>query len=82
MDEFHSPSLSWRDVQHLLTWTSRVEPLRANPEWRPNAAGLLISEDFGFGLIDAHGLVEAAKTFQPVPTMHTCTTTVLADGNR
>lgn len=31
-----SPNLTWRDVQHLIVWTSEYAPLSANPGWQEN----------------------------------------------
>lgn len=35
---FHSPFLTWRDVQHIIVRTSRAGHLNAN-DWKTNAAG-------------------------------------------
>ena len=57
-----NPSLSWRDVQHLLIETARkVDPNDA--DWEVNGAGKDISYDYGFGAIDAGALVAAAETW-------------------
>lgn len=52
----HSPSLGWRDVQHLVAWTSDLAPLGINRGWKRNAAGLFYNSRFGFGLLDTHSL--------------------------
>ena len=72
----YSPSLSWRDVQHLLAWTCQVAPLQHNPEgtWIKNGAGFYVSHDFGFGMLNVNELVEKAKEFQSVGPMNTCVT--------
>lgn len=45
-----SPSLTWRDVQHIAVWTAEPEPLLKNNEgWVRNAAGLYVNSRFGFG---------------------------------
>lgn len=33
---FFSPNLTWRDVQHLIVWTSEFSPLSHNPGWQIN----------------------------------------------
>lgn len=33
---FFSRNLTWRDVQHLIVWTSEYEPLSSNPGWQVN----------------------------------------------
>lgn len=71
-----SPNLSWRDVQHLLAWTSQVRPLQNNPSgtWMKNGAGFYVSHDFGFGMLDVNELIEKAKSFQNVPPLNVCVT--------
>ncbi|XP_030764512.1 neuroendocrine convertase 1-like [Sitophilus oryzae] len=67
-----NPSLTWRDVQHLIVWTSELAPVAENPGWQKNAAGLWFSTKFGFGLMNAFGLVSAAANWTNVPEYHTC----------
>ncbi|XP_064481947.1 neuroendocrine convertase 1-like [Ornithodoros turicata] len=61
-----NPRLTWRDVQHLVAWTSDFEPLKNNRGWKRNAAGLLYNSRFGFGLMDAHGITMAALNWTNV----------------
>lgn len=65
-----NPDLTWRDVQHVLAATAwRVDP--DNESWSFNAAGKHISEDFGFGAVDAHAAVVAAESWVNVgPEVH------------
>lgn len=65
-----NPDLTWRDVQHVLASTARqVDP--DNESWSINAAGMHISEDFGFGAVDAHAGVLAAESWVNVgPEVH------------
>ncbi|MCP9264180.1 Neuroendocrine convertase 1 [Dirofilaria immitis] len=45
-----NPSLTWRDVQHIVVWTSDPIPLlNINEGWSKNARGLLVNSRFGFG---------------------------------
>ncbi|KAF7266987.1 hypothetical protein GWI33_019767 [Rhynchophorus ferrugineus] len=67
-----NPSLTWRDVQHLIVWTSELAPVADNPGWQKNAAGLWFSTKFGFGLMNAFGLVSAAANWTNVPESRTC----------
>lgn len=55
-----NPDLTWRDLQHLVAFTSRKEPLEKNKGWKQNGAGFWVNEGFGFGLLNAEGLVNAA----------------------
>uniref|UniRef100_A0A6Q2XNU5 P/Homo B domain-containing protein n=1 Tax=Esox lucius TaxID=8010 RepID=A0A6Q2XNU5_ESOLU len=66
-----NPLIGWRDVQHLLVKTSRPVHLKAN-DWKTNAAGHRVSHLYGFGLVDADGMVVEAKKWRNVPAQHTC----------
>ncbi|XP_044262111.1 neuroendocrine convertase 1-like [Tribolium madens] len=70
-----NPDLTWRDVQHLIVWTSEVAPLIQNPGWQKNAAGFYFNTRFGFGLMNAFGLVKAAVNWTSVPEKRICAVT-------
>ncbi|XP_071843732.1 proprotein convertase subtilisin/kexin type 7-like isoform X2 [Apostichopus japonicus] len=60
------PCLSWRDVQHLIVYSSfMVDP--EHGDWSDNAAGFHHSHKHGFGEIKAWRLVNAAKVWRSVP---------------
>ena len=61
-----SSEVTWRDVQHLIVHTSDTTHLRGGT-WTTNGAGFRVSSDFGFGAVDAHALVSAAKNWKNVP---------------
>ena len=69
-----NPNLSWRDVQHILARSAtRVDPAStgwdANPALpgaQPNGGGRWVSDDYGFGLINAAGAVNLASNWRPV----------------
>nr|CAI5863688.1 unnamed protein product [Callosobruchus analis] len=65
-------NLTWRDIQHLIVWTSELAPLVNNVGWQQNSAGLWFNDRFGFGLMNAHGLITAAKNWVTVPERKTC----------
>lgn len=69
-----NPDLTWRDVQHLVAWTSEYAPLFNNPGWKLNGAGFWVNSRFGFGLLNAAALVNAAdpKVFKSVPEKNLC----------
>ncbi|KAG6457643.1 hypothetical protein O3G_MSEX010420 [Manduca sexta] len=67
-----NPNLTWRDVQHLIVWTSEYAPLSANPGWQSNGVGLRFDIRFGFGLMNASGLVTAALNWTTVPEKSIC----------
>ena len=52
--------LTWRDVQHLIVYTSvrvDIEP----QEWQTNGAGFTHSHKHGFGLLDSWRLVTSSR---------------------
>ncbi|XP_055335787.1 neuroendocrine convertase 1-like [Paramacrobiotus metropolitanus] len=67
-----NPSLTWRDMKHIVAWSADPFPLLNNPGWSVNGAGLLVSPAFGFGLMDANKLVKAAKVWQTAPPKVKC----------
>ena len=60
-----SPSLTWRDVQYLIAYTANPH-LTAGPLTR-NGAGLAVSRQYGFGVMDAEALVTRARHWINVP---------------
>jgi proprotein convertase subtilisin/kexin type 1 len=68
-----NPALTWRDVQHLIVWTSEMAPLRENDGWQTNAAGFRFNPRFGFGLMNAHALVKTSIDWPTVPEKSICT---------
>ena len=70
---FLSPDLTWRDLQHLVVWTSEYDALKSNEGWIKNAAGYWVNTRFGYGLMNAFGLVVAAKNWTNVPEKFVCT---------
>ncbi|XP_073960255.1 neuroendocrine convertase 1-like isoform X2 [Choristoneura fumiferana] len=65
-------NLTWRDVQHLIVWTSEFIPLAGNPGWQVNDVGLRFDVRFGFGLLDAEALVRRALNWVTVPEKQIC----------
>ena len=68
---FFSGNLTWRDLQHLVVSTSDSENLDENG-WFVNAAGFPYSHQFGFGLLHARNLVEAAESWVNVGPQEKC----------
>uniref|UniRef100_A0A8D3A665 SPC3 n=1 Tax=Scophthalmus maximus TaxID=52904 RepID=A0A8D3A665_SCOMX len=66
-----NPLLTWRDVQHIIVRTSKARHLIA-PDWRVNGAGYEVSHLYGFGLLDAEGMVKEAERWKQVPSQHEC----------
>lgn len=72
-----NPSLTWRDVKHILVETSKpinpdqvVQPgntnLQLSTGWQRNIAGKLFNHDFGFGMVDALAAVRLAESWKKV----------------
>ncbi|XP_043920059.1 neuroendocrine convertase 1 [Protopterus annectens] len=69
-----NPDLTWRELQHLVVWTSEYDPLANNPGWKKNGAGLMVNSRFGFGLLNAKALVDLASptTWKGIPDKKEC----------
>lgn len=58
---------------HLIAMTAEVAPLANNKNtWYQNGRGFWISNDFGFGLLNAENMVIMAKEWTSVPAKHVC----------
>ena len=77
-----SPTLSWRDIQYLIAYTSDPTPFQSASGWATNGAGLLVSHQFGFGAIDAEAMVTRAQHWTNVPQQKTCTLKPSSNGNK
>lgn len=61
------PTLGWRDVRAILARTARQND-PGNADWRRNGAGLWVNHNYGFGTVNALAAVNAARTWQILPT--------------
>ncbi|XP_033750588.1 furin-like protease kpc-1 isoform X2 [Pecten maximus] len=66
-----NPSLTWRDLQHIVVMTAKRGNLRAD-DWTYNGVNRSVSHSFGFGLMDAGAMVRLAKNWTTVPTQNIC----------
>ncbi|KAG8186688.1 hypothetical protein JTE90_014762 [Oedothorax gibbosus] len=66
-----NPSLTWRDMQHIVVRTAKPRNLRA-PDWRTNGVGRNVSHSFGYGMMDAGAMVKLAKKWATVPEQKIC----------
>ncbi|XP_045775765.1 furin-like protease 1 isoform X2 [Maniola jurtina] len=64
--------LTWRDMQHIVVRTARPERLSLGGEWRINGVGRNVSHSFGYGLLDAAGMVRLARSWRTVPAQRRC----------
>ena len=60
-----NPNLTYRDVQHIIANTARVNDANDNG-WQVNGAGHDVSHKYGFGVIDAGAAVNMAETWTTV----------------
>ena len=58
-------NLTWRDVQHILVQSSRVNDGN-DSSWEINGAGLQVSHKYGFGVVDAGAAVSLAENWTNV----------------
>jgi len=65
-----NPELHWRDVQHITVRNCHVANLRAT-DWRVNSVGRNYSHSFGYGVMDASGMVKMAQKWKNVGTQVT-----------
>ncbi|XP_033095615.1 PC3-like endoprotease variant B [Anneissia japonica] len=70
-----NPSLTWRDVQHIIVHGSHI-PNPMEGGWHINGAGYHLNHRFGFGVLDAGKMVKLALTWENVPEQQTCKTPV------
>ncbi|KAL7754005.1 pheromone processing endoprotease [Sorochytrium milnesiophthora] len=72
------PDLSWRDVQRLIVETAMPFNVAGNvvepgvdtivpTQWMKLPSGRYFSHNYGYGVLDAFAIVEAAKRFQKLP---------------
>ncbi|XP_048777999.2 proprotein convertase subtilisin/kexin type 4-like isoform X1 [Ostrea edulis] len=72
-----NPSLTWRDIQHLIVRTSKrynIDDGLSVASWHRNGAGFYVSHILGFGLMNAEAMVTQAKSWTPVASQKTCST--------
>lgn len=68
-----SPNLTWRDLQHLTVLTSKRNKLHDEVhQWRRNGVGLEFNHLFGYGVLDAGGMVKLAREWKTVPERFHC----------
>lgn len=68
-----NPSLTWRDVQHLIALTSMKVDFYNNDWSNENSRGYTHSHEYGFGLINPKKMVEKALNWVNVPIQKSCT---------
>jgi len=64
-------NITWRDLQHLVFQTAqKVSPNDLG--WFKNGVGKFYNHKFGFGVLDAEKLVDAALNWTTVPKQKSC----------
>ncbi|NWR44314.1 PCSK4 convertase, partial [Regulus satrapa] len=71
-----NPALSWRDLQHLIIRASKPAHLKAE-DWAENGVGRRVSHYYGYGLLDAGLLVQAAATWTGTRPQEKCSVQAL-----
>ncbi|XP_015507109.1 proprotein convertase subtilisin/kexin type 4 isoform X2 [Parus major] len=66
-----NPALTWRDLQHLIVRASKPAHLQAE-DWAENGVGRRVSHYYGYGLLDAGLLVQAATTWTGTRPQEKC----------
>lgn len=74
-----NPAMDYRMVNHLLVQTNvKVHPsdnsTTSDGGWRANGAGHEFNQNYGFGMIDASALANAARQFSEVTDLTSATT--------
>ncbi|KAF7992328.1 hypothetical protein HCN44_001653 [Aphidius gifuensis] len=70
-----NPQLTWRDIQHLTVLSSKRNSLfdaKGRFHWTMNGVGLEFNHLFGYGVLDAGGIVALAKKWETVPPRYHC----------
>lgn len=63
-------------MMHIITMTAEVAPVANNEDiWYKNGRGFWVSNDFGFGLLNADNMVSAARDWTTVPNKTSCVLT-------
>ncbi len=71
----YRPCLSWRDVQSIMVYTG-VTVDSNGAVWVRNGAGLLHSDQHGFGLMDSYSLSVVSAAWPLLPRMSIATINV------
>ncbi|XP_048415915.1 proprotein convertase subtilisin/kexin type 4-like [Stegostoma tigrinum] len=66
-----NPTLTWRDMQHLVVRASKPLHLKAG-DWAKNGVGRKVSHHYGYGLLDAGLLVDLATKWLTVNPQREC----------
>uniref|UniRef100_A0A8C5LYY2 P/Homo B domain-containing protein n=1 Tax=Leptobrachium leishanense TaxID=445787 RepID=A0A8C5LYY2_9ANUR len=66
-----NPTLTWRDLQHLVMRASSPGNLKAD-DWMNNGVGRKVSHHYGYGLLDAGRLVGLAQKWESTHPQRKC----------
>ncbi|KAK7901860.1 hypothetical protein WMY93_018629 [Mugilogobius chulae] len=78
-----NPGLTWRDMQHLSVLTSKRNQLHDEVhQWRRNGVGLEFNHLFGYGVLDAGGMVKMAKEWKTVPERFHCVAGTIQENHK
>uniref|UniRef100_A0A4W3H9N9 Proprotein convertase subtilisin/kexin type 4 n=1 Tax=Callorhinchus milii TaxID=7868 RepID=A0A4W3H9N9_CALMI len=71
-----NPTLTWRDMQHIVVRASKPLNLKAD-DWARNGVGRKVSHHYGYGLLDAGRLVDLATKWLTVRPQRKCSIEVI-----
>uniref|UniRef100_UPI00398F6BC2 proprotein convertase subtilisin/kexin type 4-like isoform X2 n=1 Tax=Pristiophorus japonicus TaxID=55135 RepID=UPI00398F6BC2 len=71
-----NPTLTWRDMQHLVVRASKPLLLEAE-DWSKNGVGRKVSHHYGYGLLDAGLLVDLATKWLTVHPQRECSIEII-----
>ncbi|CAB4064560.1 PCSK1 [Lepeophtheirus salmonis] len=77
-----NPNLTWRDVQHLIVYSSSTNGILKNKGWELNAAGYAFNSRFGFGVMDAATMTKNAMKWKKCVSPGLSKTYLGQPGNR
>lgn len=75
-----NPDLTYRDVQHILLLSARQLP-NGDVDLHENGAGLVVSHNTGYGLVNAGNAVDLARRWTSLPKAVSSMTTISEPGN-
>ena len=68
-----NPRLTWRDLMYITVFSARPGAIQSETFF-PNGRDLLVSNVYGYDLMDAGRMVGMARSWLNVPGMKTCRT--------
>jgi kexin len=74
-----NPALTWRDVKIILAQGASKNGIKID-DWQINGGQFQVSDDFGFGVVDAEKAVALSKTWKNLPEIKTYKSDISSSG--